>query len=164
MILIAYIVSLIVVVPAAAHWLRPPKPIDRMTLGARARWLEHVRAHYAFVAHYGRGRPRRSHRHALGWVRRELAAVQRRSLFALDPRSAICAVFHPCGEALSVAACETGNTFSIWASNGGTYLGLFQFGPYARAKYGFAWNAYLQAKYAHDYYVDAGWGPWSCRP
>jgi len=159
MILIAYIVSMIVALPAAAHWIRPPKPIDRMTLGARERWLEHVRAHYAYVARYGNGRPRRSHRHALGWVRRELARVEAARLETLGPAAAICAVFRPCAQALAVARCES--ELDTGAQNG-QYLGLFQMGEYARSRYGHSATAIGQARAAHAYYLDAGWSPWAC--
>jgi hypothetical protein len=118
--------------------------------------------HLAYVANHGHGEPRRAHAKALGWVKHELAQLDRTRLLNLSPRSAICAVFNPCGKALAVVDCETGGTFSIYADNGAGYLGLFQFGAYARAAYGFAWNAYLQAVYAHRYYEDAGWGPWEC--
>lgn len=64
-------------------------------------------------------------------------------------------------EAWRVSACESRH--NIWAKNG-QYLGLFQMGYFARLKYGHAWNAWVQAKAAHRYYIDAGgWGPWSCR-
>jgi hypothetical protein len=67
-------------------------------------------------------------------------------------------------EALRVAACETGNTFDIWAKNG-QYLGLFQMGSSERRIFGHGWNAWVQAKAAHRYYVRSGrdWSPWSCR-
>lgn len=65
-------------------------------------------------------------------------------------------------EAIRVASCESG--LSIWARNG-QYLGLFQHGEYARARYGFAWNAWAQTRAAYRYFVDSGrdWSPWSCR-
>ncbi len=69
-------------------------------------------------------------------------------------------------EAWRVAACETGYTWSVWASNRGVYLGMFQMGPYARARYGHSFNPWGQARAAHAYYVDSGrsWGPWECKP
>lgn len=68
------------------------------------------------------------------------------------------------GEAFRVAACETGNTFNIWASNG-QYKGLWQMGSSERRIYGHGWNPWDQAKAAHKYYVRSGrdWSPWSCR-
>lgn len=72
-------------------------------------------------------------------------------------------------EAWAVAWCETGGTMSVWANNG-QYLGLWQMGSYARARYGHGWNAWAQARAAHRYW-DAGkrgrggsWGPWECKP
>ena len=76
----------------------------------------------------------------------------------------ICAVFGPyCSQALRVARCESG--LSIYARNG-QYLGLFQHGAYARARYGFAWDAWTQARAAYRYFVDSGrnWSPWTCKP
>ena len=39
-------------------------------------------------------------------------------------------------------------------------------GSYARARYGHANNAWIQAKAAYHYFVDSGrdWSPWSCKP
>jgi hypothetical protein len=73
-------------------------------------------------------------------------------------------VFGPyASQALRVAWCES--RFSIYATNG-QYLGLFQMGNYARARYGHAWNAWAQAVSAYRYFVDSGkdWSPWSCKP
>lgn len=66
-------------------------------------------------------------------------------------------------QAVAVASCESG--LSIWARNG-QYLGLFQMGSYARAKYGHAWNAWTQSRAAYRYFQDSGrdWSPWSCQP
>jgi hypothetical protein len=77
---------------------------------------------------------------------------------------AICATFgRYCSQAIRVASCES--HLSIWARNG-QYLGLFQMGAYARARYGHAWNAWAQARAAYQYFRDSGysWGPWACRP
>jgi hypothetical protein len=60
-----------------------------------------------------------------------------------------------------VAWCES--RMNVYARNG-DYLGLFQFGSFARAHYGFAWNASTQARAAYRYFRDAGWAPWSCSP
>jgi hypothetical protein len=85
--------------------------------------------------------------------------------------SIICSVFGAhCSEALRVAWCES--RMNVYARNG-QYLGLFQFGSFARARYGFAWNAWAQARAAYRYFLDAlhdpktghnGWAPWECRP
>jgi len=81
---------------------------------------------------------------------------------AAGVRSIICSVFGPhCSEAIHVAQCES--TLNVYARNG-DYEGLFQFGSFARAHYGFAWNALTQARAAYRYFLDAGWSPWTCRP
>jgi hypothetical protein len=68
-------------------------------------------------------------------------------------------------QAWSVARCETGGTFSVWANNG-QYLGLFQMGSYARSTYGHSHHPWGQARAAHRYYVASGrdWSPWECKP
>lgn len=92
--------------------------------------------------------------------RLELCAAMERKL--ADPVQAILAVFGAHGsEAVAVARCETGGTFSVTASNG-QYLGLFQMGSYARARYGHGYTPLAQARAAHRYFVDAGWSPWEC--
>jgi len=82
---------------------------------------------------------------------------------ARAPR-AISATFKSyCSQALRVSQCESG--WSIWARNG-QYLGLFQMGSYARARYGHAWNAWAQSRAAYRYFIDSGrnWSPWTCKP
>ena len=64
-------------------------------------------------------------------------------------------------KAFDVVACETGNTYSTTARNG-QYLGLFQMGSFARARYGHSSSALGQARAAHAYWLDAGWSPWEC--
>ena len=77
-------------------------------------------------------------------------------------RSIICSVFGAhCSEAISVATCES--TLRVTARNG-DYWGLFQFGSFARAHYGFAWDALTQSRAAYRYWRDAGWSPWQCQP
>jgi len=72
-------------------------------------------------------------------------------------------------QAFAVARCETGGTFSVYAENG-QYKGIFQMGSNERNKFGFAWNAWAQAKSAFKYYLYSvrnygyGWHPWSCLP
>lgn len=83
-----------------------------------------------------------------------------------DPISAIYHVFKNYGiEALAVASCESGGTFSTRAHNG-QYLGMFQMGDYARQLYGHGDTALQQARAAHRYFVASGkdWSPWSCKP
>ena len=82
---------------------------------------------------------------------------------ARAPR-AICTVFKSyCSQALRVSYCESG--WSIWARNG-QYLGLFQMGAYARARYGHAWDAWTQSRAAYRYFIESGrtWSPWTCKP
>jgi hypothetical protein len=64
-------------------------------------------------------------------------------------------------KAFDVVACETGGAYNTTAVNG-QYLGLFQMGSFARARYGHGGTAMAQARAAHAYYVDAGWSPWEC--
>ena len=79
-----------------------------------------------------------------------------------SPARIICSVFGShCSEAISVATCES--HLNVYARNG-QYLGLFQFGSFARARYGFAWDALTQARAAYRYWRDAGWSPWQCQP
>jgi len=85
-------------------------------------------------------------------------------------RGVICSVFGAhCSEAIHVATCES--HLNVYARNPnppagdrGDYLGLFQFGDYARARFGFGWDALTQARAAYRYFLDAGWSPWECRP
>ena len=85
-----------------------------------------------------------------------------------DPLKAICHVFGSrCSEAIAVARCETGGTFSVWAGYGKhQYLGLFQMGSSERARFGHGWTPLEQARAAHRYFVASGsdWSPWQCRP
>lgn len=76
----------------------------------------------------------------------------------------ICGIFGPyCQQALRVSWCE-----SRWqtTARNGQYLGLFQMGDYARARYGHGSDPWTQAEAAFRYFADSGfrWGPWSCRP
>jgi len=66
-------------------------------------------------------------------------------------------------QAFNIVACETGGAYNTNATNG-QYLGLFQMGSYARARYGHGSSADAQARAAHRYWLDSGWSPWSCRP
>lgn len=81
-------------------------------------------------------------------------------------KRAIVAVFGPYAwQALAVVRCETGGTYSVWASNG-QYQGLFQMGFAERARYGHGNNAWAQARAAYRYFVASGrdWSPWACKP
>jgi hypothetical protein len=80
-------------------------------------------------------------------------------------RRDVCKVFgRYCQQALNVAHCETGGTFSPWARNG-QYLGIFQMGSYARARYGHSNTVLGQSRAAYRYFIASGrdWSPWSCR-
>ena len=79
-----------------------------------------------------------------------------------DNASVIRAVFGPYGsQAVGVARCESG--LSTWAQNG-QYLGVFQMGSYARARYGHGSDIWTQARAAYKYFRDSGysWRPWTC--
>lgn len=66
-------------------------------------------------------------------------------------------------QAFDVAYCES--RFWPYARNG-QYLGLFQFGSWARAEYGWGWGLWAQTRAAYRYYVASGrdWSPWECKP
>ena len=90
----------------------------------------------------------------------------RRYVELQDPQEAICHVFGVyCSEALRVASCESGHSYSVHAHNG-QYLGMFQMDSSARAIYGHGPTALEQARAAYAYFVASGseWSPWSCRP
>jgi hypothetical protein len=118
-----------------------------------------LRIHTASLAHTKKlavAAKRRLERHAKA---RQLAAVR-----SAGPAEAIRRVFGKYWQqAIQVSRCESG--LQTTAQNG-QYLGLFQMGSYARALYGHGPTAYQQAKAAHAYFVDSGygWGPWSCKP
>lgn len=79
---------------------------------------------------------------------------------------AVTAVFGPyAGQALRVAFCETGGTYSTTARNG-QYQGLFQMGAWERSRYGHAPDALGQARAAYRYFKATGydWSPWTCKP
>ncbi len=68
-------------------------------------------------------------------------------------------------EAWQVAGCESGWTFSPWASNG-RYLGIFQVSDHWRRTVpGFRFNVWAQARHAHRVYrLTGGWSHWACSP
>ncbi|HVM69556.1 MAG TPA: hypothetical protein VM204_06945 [Gaiellaceae bacterium] len=163
------VVALFTLTPAAsAHLVTRPKAD---TLDARAVSQRENLAHARYVARHGNGPHVRWHREAARWLAQELAeteaaieARRTRQLYSSSPIAAIRYVWgrHADG-AIRVARCETGGTFSVYARNG-QYLGLFQMGAYARARYGHSWTALGQARAAYRYFQDAGWSPWQCRP
>jgi hypothetical protein len=81
------------------------------------------------------------------------------SRYGVDPSSAV-----------SVARCESGLNPS--ASNGGSYLGLFQqsarYWPGRASAYGYggasAYNGRANASVSMGMVRDGGWGPWECSP
>jgi len=66
-------------------------------------------------------------------------------------------------QAVRVAYCE--GRLRRWAHNG-QYLGMFQMGSYARARYGHRFDAWTQARAALRYFNASGrdWSPWTCKP
>lgn len=105
-----------------------------------------------------------------GWVKRLWQTRQRQCLAVernlSDPIRAIHAVFGRYGdEAVAVARCETGGTFSVWASNG-QFKGIFQLGEWERATYGHGDTPLEQARAAYRYFAASGydWSPWTCQP
>lgn len=94
-----------------------------------------------------------------GIKERTLAKESRCSVAAV-----IRSVFGAYGDqAVAVARCESG--LYVYAQNG-QYLGLFQMGEYARARYGHSWTALGQSRAAYAYFRDSGsdWSPWQCKP
>lgn len=129
---------------------------------------------YGQIAFDGRGpeawwnrwrKQRREHRRDVAWLKGELAKARpSRSLSSAPPASTICAVFGAyCSEAIRVASCES--HLDVNAANG-QYLGLFQMGSFARARYGHGADALTQSRAAFAYFVDSGkdWSPWECKP
>jgi hypothetical protein len=107
---------------------------------------------------------RRELHRALVWIavlRHELEQTRLALQPPLTVPQIICKVFsEDCAKALEVANCES--RFSVHASNG-QYFGLFQMGNHERALYGgSSADAWEQARAAHAYYRDEGWGPWEC--
>ncbi len=97
---------------------------------------------------------------------RSARAARQRTLARLrnSPVKAICHVFRNyCGQALSVARCESG--YRTNAENG-QYLGMFQMGVTERRLFGHGQSALDQARAAYRYFVRSGrnWSPWSCKP
>ena len=64
-------------------------------------------------------------------------------------------------QAFDVIYCES--RYSVFATNG-QYLGLFQFGSWARSRFGFGWSARAQAWAAWRYWSVSGWSGWECQP
>jgi hypothetical protein len=150
----------------AAHCSDKQTPARELHCGKRN--LHHANSLRRFLKAYPRAGDaharavlRRDHR----WLRRYAWKTIREAwgrMVPASPRATICAVFGShCSEAIRVAWCES--RMNVYARNG-QYLGLFQFGEFARARYGFGWDALSQARAAYRYFLAAGWGPWECRP
>lgn len=152
---------------AHAHLVAKPQA---STLKAREASQKENLAHARYVCRRGSAENRRWH---CVWTRilvKELAETRTR----LTPpapqspsaiRALICQVFGPeCYGAVRLVECETGGTFDptiVGNSRGADpYYGLFQFGAYARSRYGFGWDAASQI-YAAKRMRDAeSWTPW----
>ena len=83
-----------------------------------------------------------------------------------ERKQVICKVFgRYCSQALAVARCESGWSYSLYASNG-QYQGMFQMGSSERARYGHGNNPWAQSRAAYRYFVASGrdWSPWACKP
>lgn len=133
---------------------RPPTKYlwvaERHTCGHDCR--VHIMHKWRKHAHHAKHRYHRIHKAAQG------------SCGGMSAAGCINAIFGSYGsQANRVASCESGH--SIYAANG-QYLGLFQMGSYARARYGYALNVYVQTHSAYRYFVDSGkdWSPWQCKP
>jgi hypothetical protein len=100
------------------------------------------------------------------WKARRDPTCRRVAYLRSHPPAAIRFVFGAYGDqAVAVSSCETGGSFWPGSSNG-QYLGLFQMGSYARARYGHSWEAIGQSRAAERYFIASGrdWSPWQCRP
>lgn len=132
----------------------------------------HQRLVHAARTHLAAERALRRAHHQLREGRAALARVQNRIWVLTNPAGfvehVIMVVFGAYGQqALGVARCETGGTFSLGSANG-QYLGLFQMGSwerwtYADGRYTTAWD---QARAAYRYFVAGGrdWHQWQCKP
>lgn len=88
-------------------------------------------------------------------------------------KRAVCHYFpgRLCREAMAVVKCETGGTYSTWASNG-QYVNIFQMGSHERSIFGWhilgssVWKAAKAARAYYNYEIrhgNWGWHPWDCR-
>ncbi len=77
----------------------------------------------------------------------------------------ICMYSWPCGEALSIAYCES--RFTADAYNAGNY-GLFQVWDGWAMKYGLSPSQLFDPEtnvwVAHEIWLAQGWKPWACQP
>ncbi len=86
--------------------------------------------------------------------------------------SMICAMPWPCGEAVSVASCESGldrNGFldGNWATNGNNY-GLFQINSIHSGRWPDFFDNWMDPsrniQFAFEIWSESGWRPWHCQP
>jgi Lysozyme like domain len=84
----------------------------------------------------------------------------------------VCAEPWPCGEAIAVAACESGTDRNgkldgNWATDGYSY-GLFQINAIHADRWADFWSAWSDpvknTEWAFEIYSEQGWSPWSCSP
>lgn len=84
----------------------------------------------------------------------------------------ICSMPWPCGEAISVASCESGldrngNLDGNWATNGDNH-GLFQINSIHAYRWPDYWTAWMDpvrnTQFAYDIWAESGWRPWHCQP
>lgn len=164
-ILLAIVCALVFAAPANAHLVAKPKNNTlKAVLASQTENLKHA----TYVCNHGAGAHKAWSCKAVTWLTVERGETLERLYppIPTDPVAAIRYVFGAVGqadEAVNVARCETGGTFSVYAQNG-QYLGLFQMGAYARSRYGHSYTAYGQARAALAYWRAAGWSPWQCLP
>ena len=99
------------------------------------------------------------------WGNRKERAAQRSS--RCGPQAIIRAVFPDSteGAALSVAYCETGGTFNIYAHNASGASGLFQLMPFHWQGKFDPYNPWANSRYALQLsYGGTNWGAWVCKP
>ena len=148
---------------AQAHLVAKP---HGHSLYARAVSQQINLAHAIYVCRHGGGQHQVWACKATVWLDRELQETRAEIREGIPAIDAIRMVFGSyASQAISVARCETGGTFSPAAQNG-QYLGIFQMGHSERALYGHGPSAYDQAMAAWDYFVASGrdWSPWECKP
>ncbi len=149
---------------------KAPQPRTVQTGSSTVRGLPHSAGYYAWQLRVRTRQYREAHHYARvleRYIRARRHPVPTRTLSASSGGSAenaICVTFGSyCSQAVEVARCES--QLNVGASNG-QYIGLFQMGAYARARYGHSGDAWGQARAAYRYFRDSGysWAPWTCRP
>lgn len=159
-VVVGIVVALVLVGTAAGDGL----PTTHKGLTAQQWHARYVREHRALTKH---GVMVREEQATVRGLSRQLAKAYRAEWS--EPIMAIVLVFRDrAAEAIRVADCETGGTFSVWSDNG-QYENIFQMGTSERRTYG--WHtkgdsALVAALAAHRYFVASGkdWSPWECKP